>query len=115
MLKLVKLLLENTKESPLTLATTAVPSIDNPFSQPTTKELKQEVAVFLLIRNAFSNFSPTGKLTLPFPFGPTSVILEKIGRVLGCAVDPAASLSVSKELESPAASDKSLSRIDKPN
>ena len=103
------------KLSPVALAAVFALSIDNPFSQPTTSEFKHEVEVFLLNLNAFSNFSPTGNTIVPFPFGPTIVMLEKIGRVLGCAVDPVASLSDSKQFESPGASDKSLSRMASPN
>ena len=113
--KFVVKLCAKTRLSPLTLLTTGVPSIDKPFSHPVTIELKQEVDVFLLKRNAFSNFSPMGNAIVPFPLGPTMVPFEKIGIVLGCAVDPAASLSDSKQLESPGASNKSLSRIDKKN
>ena len=113
--KLVIVLEANIKLSPVTFAAVVELSIERPFSHPVTNEFKHEVDVFLLNLNAFSNFSPTGSTIVPFPFGPTIVILEKIGLVLGCAVDPAASLSDSKQFESPGASDKSLSRIDKPN
>ena len=109
--KLVSVLFENKSESPFTLATTAAPSIDNPFSHPVINELKTDVDVFLLNLKAFSNFSPTGNATVPFPFGPTIVTFEKIGIVLGCAADPVASLSDSKQFESPGASDRSLSLI----
>ena len=71
------------KLSPVALAAVFALSIDNPFSQPTTSEFKHEVEVFLLNLNAFSNFSPTGNAIVPFPLGPTIVILEKIGLVLG--------------------------------
>ena len=108
-------LLEKIKVSPFTLFTTGVPSIDNPFSHPTTRELKHETAVFLLKRNAFSNFSPTGRTIEPFPLGPTNVTLEKIAAVFGWPAEPAASLSDSKLLESPIASETSLSRIARAN
>jgi hypothetical protein len=113
--KFVKILLANTKVSPFKLFTTAAPSQYKPFSKPVAIELKTEVAVFLLKRNARSCFSPTGRVTVPFPFAPTKVILEKIGLVLGWPVEPAASLSDSKPFESPIASDRSLSRMINPN
>ena len=113
--KLVRILLAKTSVSPLTLLTTAVPSSDKPFSQPVTNEFITEVAVFLLRRKAFSNFSPVGSAVVPSPLGPTIVMFENIGAVLGCAVEPAASLSDSNAFESPGASDKALSRIIRPN
>ena len=89
--------------------------MDKPFSHPVMIELKTDVAVFLLKRNAFSNFSPDGNTTVPSPLGPTEVIFEKTGAVNGLALDPAASLSDSNPFESPAASDKLASRIIYPN
>ena len=102
--KLVKMLFTNTIVSPLTLATTGAPSIDKPFSQPVTKELRTDTAELRRKRKAFSNFSPVGSAVVPLPLAPTSVTLENTGRVLGCAVEPAASLSHSKAFESPGAS-----------
>ena len=113
--KFVRILFTNTIVSPFKLATTGAPSIDKPFSQPVTNELRTDTAELRRKRKAFSNFSPVGRAVVPFPFGPTSVTFEKIGRVLGVAVEPAASLSHSNALESPGASYKSLSRIESAN
>ena len=113
--KFVKMLLTKTIVSPFKLATTGAPSIESPFSHPVTNEFKTETAEFLLKRKAFSNFSPAGSAVVPLPFGPTKVTFEKIGRVFGVAVEPAASLSHSKAFESPGASEISLSRIDRAN
>jgi hypothetical protein len=49
-------LFEKTNVPDVTLFSQEGPSIDNPFSQPTTKELNTEIEEFLLILKAFSNF-----------------------------------------------------------
>jgi hypothetical protein len=108
-------LLEKTKDPDVTFASVADPSIDNPFSHPVTSVLKTDIEEFLLILNDFSNFSPTGNVCVPSPSGPTIVKFEKIAVVCGVLDEPVASLSDSKQFESPGASYLVLSRTASPN
>ena len=76
--------------------------------------MKTDVDVFLLNLNAFSNFSPSGSVT-PLTFGPIIVKFENTGAVCGVLDEPCASLSDSKQLESPGASERLSDLIDNPN